>query len=442
MFCERDIKTLVLSQIITRNTLKQLLFRLRFQLLGGLFLTIFLPLVLKHNFTLVYLGSRDNSVFVIFVSLVCSLYIFRKLTVYSSVLGSGFIIPVVTAIYAITLLLLMFFRLEYSRSLLGMGYVLNILWFYVLYFVTVHLKRHKFALVPNGKAKTLLSISKANWLSLSDPKIGPTALDKDCDAVIADFSAEMEAPWQRYLAQCALLGVPVFDYRQVRETLTGKVRIAHISENTLGTLTPNIFYIKLKLLVDFVFALLALMFLAPILVVFAVFIKLDSRGPVLFCQPRIGYRGQAFKCYKFRSMKEKDSSEVTSEEDTLESAKTITNDPRITRLGHFLRKSRIDELPQIFNILKGEMSWIGPRPEASVLSEWYEEKLPFYSYRHVVRPGISGWAQVNQGHVVEVGDVHEKLQYDFYYIKNFSLWLDISIVFLTIRTVITGGGAK
>jgi len=323
-----------------------------------------------------------------------------------------------------------------------MGYALNILWFYVLYFVTVHLRPHNFALVPNGKAKSLLSISKANWLSLSDPKIGPTALDKDCDAVIADFSAEMEAPWQRYLAQCALLGVPVFDYRQVRETLTGKVRIAHISENTLGTLTPNIFYIKLKLLVDFVFALLALVFLAPILVVSAVLIKLDSRGPVLFCQPRIGYRGQSFKCYKFRSMKEKDSSEVTSEEDTLESAKTITNDPRITRLGRFLRKTRIDELPQIFNILKGEMSWIGPRPEASVLSEWYEEKLPFYSYRHVVRPGISGWEQVNQGHVVEVGDVHEKLQYDFYYIKNFSLWLDISIVFLTIRTVITGGGAK
>ena len=442
MFGEGGLKTLMLSQISIRPTLKQLLFRLRFQLLGGLIVIILLPLALKQDFSLGYLGSRDNSVLVAFLSLVFSLYIFRKLTAYSSVLGSAFIVPVITAIYTIAFLLLMFSRLEYSRFLLGMSYALNILWFYVLYYVTVHLKRHSFAIVPNGQAPTLQSVSKANWQPLSDPVVGPKTLHKDCDAVIADFSADMEAPWQRYLARCALLGVPVFDYRQVRETLTGKVRIAHISENTLGTLTPNIFYIKLKLLVDFVFAVLALVFLAPILVLSAMLIKLDSPGPILFCQPRIGYRGQSFKCYKFRSMKEKDDPEPVSEEDALESAKTITNDPRITRLGRFLRKTRIDELPQIFNILKGEMSWIGPRPEASVLSGWYEEKLPFYSYRHVVRPGISGWAQVNQGHVVEVGDVHEKLQYDFYYIKNFSLWLDISIVFLTIRTVITGGGAK
>ncbi len=118
------------------------------------------------------------------------------------------------------------------------------------------------------------------------------------------------------------------------------------------------------------------------------------------------------------------------------------NDERITRLGRLLRHSRIDELPQIINILKGEMSWIGPRPEASILAEWYEGELPFYSYRHVVRPGITGWAQVNQGHVVEVGDVHEKLQYDFYYIKNFSLWFDVSIVLLTVKTILTGSGAK
>ena len=121
---------------------------------------------------------------------------------------------------------------------------------------------------------------------------------------------------------------------------------------------------------------------------------------------------------------------------------TSDDDDRITRVGGFLRRSRIDELPQIWNILKGEMSWIGPRPEAQVLSSWYTGEIPFYRYRHVVKPGISGWAQVNQGHVAEVDDVHLKLHFDFYYIKYFSPWLDLLIVFRTIRTMASGFGSR
>ena len=115
---------------------------------------------------------------------------------------------------------------------------------------------------------------------------------------------------------------------------------------------------------------------------------------------------------------------------------------RVTRVGNFLRRSRIDELPQILNILKGEMSWIGPRPEAAILSSWYTGEIPFYRYRHVVKPGISGWAQVNQGHVAQVDEVHRKLHYDFYYIKYFSPWLDLLIVFRTIRTMASGFGSR
>ena len=126
----------------------------------------------------------------------------------------------------------------------------------------------------------------------------------------------------------------------------------------------------------------------------------------------------------------------------VEHAMTRAEDDRITRFGKLLRRSRIDELPQTINILRGEMSWIGPRPEAIVLSEWYNRELAFYSYRHIVRPGITGWAQVNQGHVVRVDDVQEKLQYDFYYIKNFSFWLDLLIVMRTFITVFTGFGAR
>jgi lipopolysaccharide/colanic/teichoic acid biosynthesis glycosyltransferase len=125
-----------------------------------------------------------------------------------------------------------------------------------------------------------------------------------------------------------------------------------------------------------------------------------------------------------------------------ESAKTLDRDPRITRVGRILRRYRLDELPQVINILRGEMSWIGPRPEARELSDWYHSEIPFYGYRHIVRPGITGWAQVHQGHVHDVNAVVEKLQFDFYYIKYFSAWLDLLIVLRTVRTLLVGNGAK
>jgi lipopolysaccharide/colanic/teichoic acid biosynthesis glycosyltransferase len=126
----------------------------------------------------------------------------------------------------------------------------------------------------------------------------------------------------------------------------------------------------------------------------------------------------------------------------LDGDKTLTDDERITRIGSFIRKTRIDELPQIFNILKGDMSWIGPRPETIRLSKWYEKEIPFYRYRHVVRPGISGWAQVKQGHVTEVDDIRLKLEYDMFYVRNFSLWLDLLITVKTVAVIFTGKGAR
>ncbi|MCB0182606.1 MAG: sugar transferase, partial [Anaerolineae bacterium] len=123
-------------------------------------------------------------------------------------------------------------------------------------------------------------------------------------------------------------------------------------------------------------------------------------------------------------------------------AMTKDDDDRITRVGRFLRKVRLDELPQAWNILKGEMSWIGPRPEAISLSEWYENEIPFYSYRHIVRPGLTGWAQVNQGHVTGVDTATHKLRFDFYYVKNISLWLDVLIALKTLRVVAGGFGAR
>ena len=168
----------------------------------------------------------------------------------------------------------------------------------------------------------------------------------------------------------------------------------------------------------------------------ALAIRIDSKGTMLFRQKRIGHAGKRITVYKFRTMRPVDIA------DERRAAMTSDDDERITRVGRMLRNLRLDELPQIINILKWEMSWIGPRPEAEILSKWYTSELPFYRYRHVVKPGISGWAQVNQGHVAEVEEVNRKLQYDFYYIKYFSPWLDLLILLRTIKVMLTGFGSR
>jgi lipopolysaccharide/colanic/teichoic acid biosynthesis glycosyltransferase len=259
---------------------------------------------------------------------------------------------------------------------------------------------------------------------------------RSCNAIVADFSAKLPDEWEAFLADAALAGRIVYQVKQLSESLTGRVELEHLSENSFGSLVPAIGYFYLKGLADFIFALILLPFVLPLMLVVAVVIRVDSKGPVLFRQKRVGHAGRLITVYKFRTMR------LVDAEDERSAAMTRDGDDRITGLGHVLRKLRIDELPQIINILKWQMSWIGPRPEAQVLSRWYTSEIPFYRYRHVVKPGISGWAQVNQGHVAEVTEVHRKLQYDFYYIKYFSPWLDVLIFFRTVKTILTGFGSR
>ncbi|TIW05299.1 MAG: hypothetical protein E5V74_03545 [Mesorhizobium sp.] len=287
--------------------------------------------------------------------------------------------------------------------------------------------------VPGGNVDRLENIPGVSWHWIRSSN----EIVEHASGVVADLRADLSNEWERYIADRALSGTPVYHTKQISESLTGRVEIEHLSENTLGSINPNQAYLKVKQALDWIAALAVLILLSPALLLVAALIRLDSPGPALFRQQRMGYRGKVYQVYKFRTMRT--SAHVADEK---EQAITKAGDARITGLGRFLRKSRIDELPQMINILRGEMSWIGPRPEALVLSRWYEAELPFYRYRHIVRPGITGWAQVNQGHVAAVGEVLEKLHYDFYYIKNFSPWLDLLIVFRTVRTVLTGFGAR
>nr|WP_223812678.1 sugar transferase [Geobacillus thermoleovorans] len=191
------------------------------------------------------------------------------------------------------------------------------------------------------------------------------------------------------------------------------------------------YYPYIKRFLDIVFSLLALPVAIPIIVIFAIIIKLETPGPAFFLQERVGLHGKYFKVIKLRSM------EVNAEKNGAQWA--AKNDPRVTRVGAFIRKTRIDELPQLFNVLKGDMSLIGPRPERPMFTAQFNEEIPGFIDRLQVKPGITGWAQVNGGYDITP---REKLELDRYYIHNMSFWLDLKIIFKTIKVCLTGDGAR
>ncbi len=192
----------------------------------------------------------------------------------------------------------------------------------------------------------------------------------------------------------------------------------------------NRLQLGIKRLLDLTLLLLALPFLILILVPVALAIKLESRGPAFYRQVRSGRAGEKFMIYKFRTM-------VADAEKDGKARWASKGDPRITRVGQFLRKSRLDELPQLLNVLRGEMSIIGPRPERPEFVEQLEQEIPFYSMRLLVKPGLTGWAQINYDYGNTVEQALIKLQYDFYYVRYWSLWLDAFILFRTIGVVLS-----
>jgi len=368
----------------------------------------------------------------IFASLL-GVFFLRSLSDYPGVQGVVYIVPSFIFGYGIAFFVFLFARLNYSRSVFIANLLLCIIWFFLVHFRAQRRGELSIGIVPTGAALQLSKINSVGWRVLDDPDSDAS----DLTAIVADLRSDLPDAWERRLTDYALEGLPVYHSKQLMESLTGQVELEHLSENSFGGLAPVSAYMTIKHTIDWIFAAIVLVILSPILIALAIAIRLDSPGPAIFRQKRIGYRGRPFTVYKFRSMTPREAPE-----DNRAQAMTQANDQRVTRIGRFLRTSRIDELPQLLNVLKGEMSWIGPRPEAEVLSRWYETEIPFYRYRHIVLPGITGWAQVSQGHVAEVNDVRLKLHYDFYYIKHFSPWLDLLIVARTINTMLTGFGAR
>jgi lipopolysaccharide/colanic/teichoic acid biosynthesis glycosyltransferase len=367
------------------------------------------------------------------VALTIGFWLHRSVSDLPGTRESSGILPSYLTSFGLVLTGILLFRIDYSRAILVLSFFLTLTWFFVVYVVTQRKTRLALGVVDGGRVDLFDGMNGVDAVRLK-PGDWPEALD----AVTADFRHDHSDEWEARLADFTLAGIPVYHAKDLYESLTGRADLEHLSENNFGALGPMATLLSFKEAVDRLLALPMLIALLPLFVLTALAIKLDSKGPVFFRQKRMGYRGTEIDVIKFRTMREDERKEPRG----VESYITQENDRRITRLGKFLRRTRIDELPQIINILKGEMSWIGPRPEASQLSSWYEGEIPYYRYRHVVRPGITGWAQVNQGHVAGIHDIRTKLQYDFYYIRNFSLWLDLVIVMKTVKTVFTGFGHK
>jgi exopolysaccharide biosynthesis polyprenyl glycosylphosphotransferase len=186
---------------------------------------------------------------------------------------------------------------------------------------------------------------------------------------------------------------------------------------------------------DSLVSLLLLIIALPIMVLAAIAIKLDSRGPILYFQERVGFRGRTFMCPKFRSMS------VDAEKDGVARWAT-SNDSRVTRVGAILRACRIDELPQLVSVLRGEMSLVGPRPERPAFVRQLQAEIPFYDIRHSVKPGVTGWAQVRYRYGASVEDARKKHQFDLYYVKNHSLFLDLLVLVQTVSVVLFREGSR
>lgn len=377
-----------------------------------------------------------NSVISAAIASLAGLMALRRVNDFPGMRSYSLILPSLAATYGLVLVMIFGLRLDYSRTVLTASFVTAVLTAFGLAFATERLVKPLFSIVPGGDVATLGDIAKARWQMLDEPSIS----DDDTSMIVADFRHDHTPDWERMLARAAVGGRTVYHSKLLRESLTGRVMIEHLSENSFGSLLPNLAYRRIKRIIDFASCLVLIPLLAAPMAFIALLIKLDSPGSVFFRQKRVGYRGEVFEMVKFRSMRPRAA--AINEEAARADAMTSSDDDRVTQIGRLLRRTRLDELPQILNVLRGEMSWIGPRPEAEPLSKWYDSEIPFYSYRHIIRPGISGWAQVHQGHVTDLDAINQKLAYDFYYVKYFSAWLDIVIALRTIPTMIGGFGAR
>jgi len=397
--------------------------------LGVLGPDLFYPWVaglLRHSEAVMILGLRA-SFFGSIVAIVIGHISLSRFIALPTIDAKAYVLPSFLMGYAVVLALAYAWGRPFGHYHFFASFLIAVPWYLFVAVLRDRLVKPHVAIIGAEPHPITAILTNVDWTVLDIP-----VLDRPVSAIVVDSHSDLTPEWEHFVAQAVLQGIPVHDARHMREALTRRVEITHMAHNNFGSLLPALTYVRIKRVMDLVVAIPALVFVAPLILAVCIVVRLESPGSPIFRQQRIGFRGTPFTFYKIRSMVTDHGGEHF----------TRAGDRRITRIGAFIRKYRIDELPQIWNIVKGDMSWIGPRPEAVALADMYEANIPFYVYRHAVRPGISGWAAVHQGNVAQIDAASVKLQYDFFYIKYCSLWLDILILFMTVRTIVTGFGSR
>ncbi len=403
-------------------------------LILGVLLTVVLPALLYLVWGWwVPTGTLDAytvSLLVNLIALVTSSLILHQFQQYPQKNALAYLLPTTFVTFGALIGLVWLFRIPYAVKLILFGLAATFVFLGVQYVI---LRRHlslTLLYIPLGGCQSLENSTGILFRPLLKPLLPRTSFS----GIVVDLHSQaLTSDWERFLAKCTLANIPVYNLMQLNERISGRVNVNHLAENDFGDLAPSQLRQAMKRLIETVFILLISPVLLPVIAVIALCIKRESPGGAFFIQKRMGLGGHSFNMVKFRSMFiDRPGNHFTEDGEC----------HRVTRIGKILRKYRLDELPQFWNVLRGEMSLIGPRPESLALAEWYQQDVPFFAYRHVVRPGISGWAQVMHGYAAEVDGMKEKLSYDFYYIKHFSFWLDLLIWYKTIRTVFTGFGAR
>jgi sugar transferase (PEP-CTERM system associated) len=301
-------------------------------------------------------------------------------------------------------------------------------------------------LVQNLRRRPDLGMDIVGWIPTATPNsrevlaemLHDLGQNGSLDRIIVALSERRGTIPIRELLQLRLKGIKVEDETAVLEKATGKIETDELHPSELifsdgfQLTRANLFA---RRVMSVFISIVLLLLVSPLIPLIVLAIKLSSPGPVLYRQARVGRGGVVFHCYKFRTMRpdaEADTGPTWASDE----------DPRITPIGRFLRRTRLDEIPQLWNVLKGEMGFVGPRPERPEFVEWLGREIPYYSLRHGIRPGITGWAQIRYKYGNTVEDAKEKLKYDLYYIKNVSLGLDLLIMFQTIKIVLLGRGAQ
>lgn len=363
---------------------------------------------------------------------------------------SGLLLVTTAVPFVLTPLGFALLQLPYSRSALLLCYALTTLWFWLGYRWLIvpralrllcwhedqprQLQQQLARLGPAAETAAARRVHLLHWPSHWQSQPGRCAAVLAVDGALADAPAQAPdgGPHRPILTWLKLHHVRLYSTQAVAEALSGRVPDP-VLQSALWQPDGNPAYDLFKRALDVTAVLLTLPLWLPLAAMVALAVRLDSPGPALFSQWRTGLHGRPFRIHKFRSMH-------STGGDTPRFAGHA--DPRITRLGRVLRKTRLDEIPQLWNVLRGDMSLIGPRPEQTAFVEQFAQEIPSYPYRHLVRPGLTGWAQVQQGYAASAHETAVKLSYDLYYVTHYSLAMDLLILAKTLRTVLTGHGAR